>query len=74
MKYTPQTPIPRYWSWEDTAVLRDTDMAVTEAILNAAEGDSRQWIHANPKAASELLLSAINQYHRAIQKFLSNLD
>ena len=72
MKYTPQmVPAPRHWSWEETAVLRDADAIVMAQILASSEGDFRQWIHSNSKQAAELLIACIDQYHQAIEKFLS---
>jgi hypothetical protein len=71
MKYTPQTPAPRHWSWEDTAPLREADVVVMDCLLTSSEGNFRQWIHAHPEAAAEALLLCLNQYHVAIEKFLS---
>jgi hypothetical protein len=71
MKYIPQPPVPRSWTWEDTATLRDADVAVMDYLLTSSEGNFRQWIHAHPEAVAEALLLCVDQYHVAIAKFLA---
>ena len=71
MKYTPTHPPGiRTFTQDDTNALWQTDAAIITQLIEASEGNTREWIHRDPERAAEFLTLCIDAYHQAIRKFL----